>query len=201
MSAPDQASERPQIDWRRVVEQIQAGDPRGEETLYRALNTGARQFFRRRLGIQDVEDHVHDVFVIVVQAILRGELREPERLMGFVRTVLYRQSAAGISRIVGERKTSADFGMAADLTNDEPDPEQRILSRERIDAMARELRKLKAKDFELLTRFYLREQSPQRIRDEMGLNETQFLVRKSRARARLAGLLRKTTPRAHFNPE
>jgi DNA-directed RNA polymerase specialized sigma24 family protein len=42
------------------------------------------------LGPQDLDDRVHDTFLIVVQAISKGDLREPERLMGFVRTVVRR---------------------------------------------------------------------------------------------------------------
>jgi RNA polymerase sigma-70 factor (ECF subfamily) len=191
MPGRTQGPERPDVDWRRVVEQIRAGDPSGEETLYHALNAGTRQFLQRRLGTQDVEDRVHDIFLIVTEAIIRGDLREPERLMGFVRTVLYRQLSLGISRAVGARETTVDLGDKPNLTSSEPDPEQQVLSRERVDTIANELRKLKEKDFELLTRYYLREQQPERIRDEMGLSQTQFLLRKSRAKARLAGLLRR----------
>jgi RNA polymerase sigma-70 factor, ECF subfamily len=91
------------VDWKAVVEQIRAGDPTGEETLYRDLAAGSRQFLQRRLGVQDVDDRVHNVFVIVVQAIRRGELREPERLMAFVRTVLIRQVGLAISTLVHTR--------------------------------------------------------------------------------------------------
>jgi RNA polymerase sigma-70 factor (ECF subfamily) len=190
MPGTHQVPERQQVDWRRVVEQIRAGDPAGEETLYKVLNAGSRQFLQRRLGTQDVEDRVHDMFLIVAQAIIRGDLREPERLMGFVRTVLYRQLSLGISRVVGERETTVDLEATPYLTSREPDPEQQVLSQERVAAIAQELRKLKEKDFELLTRYYLREQQPERIRDEMGLSQTQFLLRKSRAKARLAELFR-----------
>jgi hypothetical protein len=31
---------------------------------------------------------VHDVFLIIVQSIQKGELREPERLMGYPRQIL-----------------------------------------------------------------------------------------------------------------
>ena len=75
------------IDWRIVVDQIRRGEAAGEETLYRELSGGARLFLQRRLGVADVEDQVHDVFLIVVEAIRRDALREPERLMGFVRTI------------------------------------------------------------------------------------------------------------------
>jgi RNA polymerase sigma-70 factor, ECF subfamily len=189
------APEKPQIDWSKTVAQIRAGDPAGEETLYQTLNTGARLFLKRRLGTQDVDDRVHDVFVIVVQAILKGDLREPERLMGFVRTVLYRQLSQGISQIVDERKTSANIGAAANLSNSEPDPEQLVVTEDRVKDMEQALRQLKQKDVELLTRYYLREQDSGRICNEMGLSQTQFLVRKSRAKARLAELLRRRDAR------
>src|SRR6266699_7174595 len=108
--------EQPQVDWQLVVEQIRQGDPAGEETLYKNLIGGARHFLQRRLGTQDVEDRIHDVFLIVVQTIRRGELREPERLMGFVRTVLYRQLNLAISRIVTARETMAASASMANLT-------------------------------------------------------------------------------------
>jgi hypothetical protein len=50
----------------------------------------------RQLGPQDVDDRVHGIIVIVVDAISNGEVREPERLMGFVATVAKRMIAAQI---------------------------------------------------------------------------------------------------------
>src|SRR5450759_5491641 len=81
--------QEPEIDWRNVVDLIQRGDPAGEEILYRTLLRGARKFLQRRLGTQDVDDRVHDVFLIVAGAIHRGDIQHPEHLMAFVRTVLY----------------------------------------------------------------------------------------------------------------
>jgi len=59
-------------------------------------------------------DKVHDVFLIIVQSIQKGELREPERLMGYVRTIVRRQVAAQIDDNVKARRNQADleFGMA-----------------------------------------------------------------------------------------
>jgi RNA polymerase sigma-70 factor (ECF subfamily) len=51
-------------------------------------------FALMHLGLQDVDDNINDAFVIVVKAILRGDLREPDRLLGFVKTVVRRQLAA-----------------------------------------------------------------------------------------------------------
>jgi len=182
-------------DWKVVVEQIRAGEPPGEEELYRNLATGARLFLQRRLGTQDVEDLVHDMFVIVVETIRRGDLREPERLMGFVRTVLQRQMSLRISRMIHKRETSINLESAADLTAAEPTPEQRAAAHQNAAIMKQVLRKMSDRDREVLTRFYVREQSPERIRMEMSLTETQFNLLKSRAKARLTELVRRKLAR------
>jgi RNA polymerase sigma-70 factor, ECF subfamily len=195
----DAVQEQPPIDWHLIVNQIQSGIPAGEETLYKNLIGGARLFLRRRLGIQDVDDRVHDVFLIVVQTIRRGEIREPERLMGFVRTVLYRQLNLAISQIVAARNITAQSASMARLTVMDPTPEQQASTHEEVDAMRQELKTMKDRDLELLTRYYLREQPPERICKEMALTPAQFLVRKSRAKARLADLTQRRLSRMPFN--
>src|SRR4051794_20688040 len=77
--------------WLALVESIRRGEHGGMEELYRVFSRGVRYYLCRQLGPQDLEDKVHDAFLIVVQAIRKGELREPERLMGFVHTVVRRQ--------------------------------------------------------------------------------------------------------------
>lgn len=178
-------STQPGVDWKAVVEQIRAGEVAGEEDLYRNFATGARLFLQRRLGTQDVDDLVHDLFVIVVETIRRGELREPERLMGFVRTVLNRQLSVGISRLVRKRETSIELELAINLTTAEPTPEQRAASQQRVAIMRQVLEKMSKREREILTRFYLHEESPEHIQKEMGLTSTQFNLMKSRAKARL----------------
>ena len=61
-------------------------------------NSRARTTFVRSLrrATDELDDKVHDCFVIVAQAIRNGELRDPARLMGFVRTVVKRRIAASI---------------------------------------------------------------------------------------------------------
>jgi RNA polymerase sigma-70 factor (ECF subfamily) len=55
-----------------------------------------------------------------------------------------------------------------------------------VEIMQSLLRKMSPRDFEILTRCYLREQPPEQVRAEMGLSETQFNLLKSRAKARLS---------------
>ncbi|MBV9508055.1 MAG: sigma-70 family RNA polymerase sigma factor [Acidobacteriia bacterium] len=181
----------PVVDWRVVVEQIQAGNPAGEEALYQNLEQGARFFLQRRLGTRDVGDIVHDVFLIVVDAIRRGAIREPERLMGFVRTILYRQLSSSISQIVRNRGTFESIESAAEVTAATPTPEQMAAEREQVELMKRSLRDMRQRDFEILTRFYLKNEPPERIQEELGITERQFNLFKTRAKARLTELLKK----------
>jgi RNA polymerase sigma factor (sigma-70 family) len=186
-------------DWKTVVEQIRDGDPAGEETLYRSLETGARIFLRRRLGTEDVEDQVHDLFLIVVESIRRGMIREPERLMAFVRTVLYRQLNLQIARLVHTRQTAAELESAIPLKGTSSNPEQVAARQEMVEIMKRALRSMSDRDFEILTRCYLHEQPPDQVRLEMGLTQTQFNLLKSRAKARLTELIRRKLARDGFS--
>ena len=186
------------VDWTAVVEQIRAGDPAGQTTLYESLGSGARLFLKRRLPTADnVEDRVHDVFLIVIDTIRRGELREPERLMGFVSTVLSRQVAAEIGRVVQNRKTATDLDDSVVIPAGGPSPEQAAITGQNIELMKKLLGKLNARDIEVLTRYYLREQPEEQIRREMGLTATQFNLVKSRARTRFANLVNRRLARRH----
>jgi RNA polymerase sigma-70 factor, ECF subfamily len=188
------------VDWKAVVEQIRAGDPAGQATLYAALGSGARLFLKRRLPAnEDVEDRVHDVFVIVIDTIRRGELREPERLMGFVNTVLHRQLSAEIGRLVQSRKMATDLDDGMILPASDPTPEEAAITSQNIALMKELLGDLGARDLEILTRYYLNEQSEELVRREMSLSAAQFNQVKSRAKARFAHLVHRRLARRHFH--
>ena len=95
-------------NWAELVARIKAQEPAGLEELYSIFSRGIRFFLCRQLGPQELDDRVHDTFLIVVHAIQRGDLREPERLMGFVRTVVRRQVAAYIDHLVHSRREQID---------------------------------------------------------------------------------------------
>jgi RNA polymerase sigma factor (sigma-70 family) len=192
---------RSEVDWKAVVEQIRVGDPAGEEALYQNLAAGARLFLQRRLGPPDVDDRVHNVFVIVVQAIRRGELREPERLMGFVRTVLNRQLGLAIAGLVRTREHLIHLDSAHHLTAADPSPEEHALSTQKIALMKQALKEMSRREFDVLMRFYLREQPPEQIQSEMHLTPTQFNLLKSRAKAKLTELVRQKLARNQFSRE
>ena len=181
--------------WARLVNRIRAGDKRGMEELYEIFSSGIRFYLCRQIGPQELDDKVHDTFLIVIQAIRRGDLREPERLMGFVRTVARRQVAAHIDGAVHQRKEQIDLDAGLPMVDQGVNPEERAIARERVEIVKEVLAGISPRDREILTRFYLKEQTQQQICAEMSLSETQFRLLKSRAKARFGEIGRRKLAR------
>lgn len=183
-SETNQSLEASAAQWTPLVERIQAGDESAMAELYQVFSRGIRFYLCRQLQSQEIDDKVHDTFVIVVQAIRRGDLREPERLMGFVRTVVRRQVAAYIGQAIQARKEQVELESGAWVSDAKANPEQTAMEQQNAELMKNVLRSISPRDREILTRFYLLEQSQERICADMNLSETQFRLLKSRAKAR-----------------
>ncbi len=181
----------PAVDWALLVAQIKAGEDAGMEHLYKLFSRGIRYYLCRQLGPQELEDKVHDTFLIVVNAIKRGDLREPERLMGFVRTVVRRQVAAYIENAVHTRREQADLESGVAVADKTQNPEQEAISKQRAELMKSALASLSQRDRDILVRFYLKEQPQEQICEEMSLTETQFRLLKSRAKAKFGEIGKK----------
>jgi RNA polymerase sigma-70 factor (ECF subfamily) len=188
----------PAVDWGDLVERIRCGSPEAMAELYRLFSRGVRFYLCRQLGAQDLDDKVHDTFVIVVQAIQRGELREADRLMGFVRTVVRRQVASYIERAVQSRKEVVDLEQGFLVSDHRRGPEEALADSQMEEIAEQVLRSISDRDREILTRFYLLEQSQDEICKEMGLSDTQFRLLKSRAKARFGALGKKKMLRSKF---
>ncbi len=161
------------------------------EELYELFSKGIRFYLCRQLGPQELDDKVHDTFVVVVQAIQRGELREPQRLLGFVRTIGRRQVAAHIDKVVHSRREQVELDPTIRLPDPRENPEESAIFQQRAELIRKVLGELPPRDREILTRFYLHEQGQDQICSEMSLTETQFRLLKSRAKARFGELGKK----------
>lgn len=180
------------VDWELLVGQIKAGEGTGMAQLYKLFQQGIRYYLYRRVGPQEFPDKVHDTFLIVVEAIKKGNLREPERLMGFVRTVARRQVFAHIEKVVRTRHEQADLDSQVTVVDKTQNPEQEAYGRQKTGLMKSALEALSKSDREILMRFYLKEQSRDQICHDMELTETQFRLLKSRAKAKFARIGKKT---------
>lgn len=181
--------------WVDLVNRIRADDKGALQELYQVFGRGVRMYLCRQLGMQEVDDKVHDTFLIVVNAIRSGELREPDRLMGFVRTISRRVVAGHIDQMVHRRKDHLNVESGVVISDKTSTPEERMIDREKVDIMLEVLRGMATRDRDVLTRFYLYEQSQETICREMKLTATQYRLLKSRAKARFQELGRKKLER------
>jgi RNA polymerase sigma-70 factor (ECF subfamily) len=181
----------PVVDWEILVSQIKAGEETAMEQLYKIFSRGIRYYLCHQLGRQDLEDKVHDTFLIVVRAIRRGDLREPERFMGFVRTIVRCQVAAYIDEAVHKRLEQTDLGTGLTVPDRKQNPEQEAIISQRAEIMQKALSALSEEEREILMRFYLKEQAQEQICREMNLTETRFRFLKHRAKAKFGEIGKK----------
>lgn len=170
---------------RDLVERIEQGDSTAKYRLYEVFNRGIRFQLIRQLGTLELDDRVHDTFVIVLQAIVRKDLRDPDRLLAYIRTVVRRQIATYIERAMTNRR---DRPESAGLELHDPafNPEESLISHERRRVMRKTLSELNARDREILIRFYIDEMPMEEICKEMDLTVNQFRLLKSRAKSRFS---------------
>jgi RNA polymerase sigma-70 factor, ECF subfamily len=191
MSQPDTLGSDASLagpNWTEIVERIKVDDQSAMEELYSVLSRGVRFYLCRQLGPQDLEDKVHDTFLVVVRAVRRGELREPACLMGFVRTVVRRQVAEHIDQAVNSRRQQVGIDSGTTVVDLNRDPEETTIRWQHGEIARTVLNSMSKRDRKILTRFYLLEQSQQQICSEMNLTGTQFRLLKSRAKARFGEL-------------
>ncbi len=173
-------------NWREVVSGIRMGDRDAVEFLYQELFASLRLRLRAQHGVTDGEDIFHQTFILTINAIQRGDLRQPERLMGFIQTIANRQCISQIRRNVLARQCQANFALASRLPSRTETPEAQLFSQEQIARARAILAEMPPRDREILTRFYVWEQSEEQISNEMGLTANQYRLLKSRAKSRLA---------------
>jgi RNA polymerase sigma-70 factor (ECF subfamily) len=180
-----------EVNWIELVAQIQAGDNVGSVGLYRTFSRGLRYFLLRELGSQDCDDLLHEILVIVLVAIRRGDLRDPNCVRAFVWTIARRQVAAAVQQRVKSRQKELGLECGSHVVEQSNNPEMATISREREEIGRKALQNLSPRNREILARFYLYEQTPEHICREMRLTSTQFRLYKSRAKAQFGKLGKK----------
>jgi DNA-directed RNA polymerase specialized sigma24 family protein len=120
--------------------------------------------------------------------------------MGYVRTVVKRQIAASIDIAVQARRMRADFeGSMFSVSDWRDNPERSVIARQRAEIARKVLNGVSRRDREILNRFYVLEQSQERICADMKLSYNQFRLLKSRAKARFGELGKRVAAGAGIN--
>ncbi len=179
--------------WADLVRSIGQGDEQSAEELYQALANWVRANLRRSVAPEAIEDAVQEVLVVVLEAVRNGDLRDPARLMGFVKCVAHRQAVAQIRSAIFRRRRFAST-LEEPRASQDHSPEMLLTQSERLVRAKKILRVLNGRDREILERFYLHEQPREQICGEMNLTDTQFRLFKSRAIARCTTLASANPP-------
>jgi RNA polymerase sigma factor (sigma-70 family) len=182
------------MPWVEIVEGIRSGNEQSVAVLYAAVAARARAQLFGSVDPQVVDDHVQEILLIVLAAVQSGELRDPQCLMGFVRTVTRRQVAVHIRRAILHRRRMVPIDSAEPVSPSRDSPEARLASRERVALVKKVLEKLCERDRDILIRFYCEEQDSEHICREMQLTPTQFRLYKSRALIRCCEFTDRSRP-------
>lgn len=168
-----------------LVRRIVAGEEPAEAELVercgRTLRFLARRFTRHEA---DADDLYQETLMLALEKIRRGELREPERLAGFLRALVKNLGIQRYRRRSHEVERPAD--QLSDLQDDSrPNPLGGLLYRERARLARRLLAELNVpRDRDLLFRYYIAEESSSRICSDLGLDAEHFYRVLHRARQR-----------------
>jgi RNA polymerase sigma-70 factor (ECF subfamily) len=186
-----------------LVHRIRAGDTRAEEELVARFSRGlALMLHQLSRDSSLAEDISQETFRLTVEKARRGEIHQPEKLAGFLR------STARNLLIADRRKAARYTGLGPDdeaadrLRPSGPEPQLDQLLR---DEEARQVRTLLAelrfdRDRELLLRFYLSDESKESVCADLAVDPERFNRVLFRARQRLRELWERSAKRRRLRP-
>ena len=135
------------------------------------------------------EDLVQDTFRLSLEKIRRGDLREPEKLSGFICNIARNLAISHFRRASRQETLEGQIGLSSVAHEN---PLQHVLSAEKAAIVRRILDELRSsRDREVLYRFYLAEQDKEQICRELGLTSLHFNRVLFRARERYKELYEK----------
>jgi RNA polymerase sigma-70 factor, ECF subfamily len=185
----------------RLVARIQAGDRAAEEELVARFSRGLLLMLRRLARDGALADDLHqETLALVLAKIRRGELREPERLAGFIRSTAR-------NLFIADRRKESRYGAFAEGEEEAiaaPEsaghsPLDRTMAEEEARQVHRLLGELRFdRDRQVLLRFYLSEDGRDEICAELGIEPERFNQVVHRARERLRELWERAEKRQRF---
>lgn len=160
----------PGLNWTQFVEKVKAGDELGLSTLHNFFSRGISYYLARQIGNEELEYKVDAALLAALKAIKRGELTEPEYLIDFVRNVVRRHLSSYVEN--------------AFEGSDEATKRKTALVRSVLEQLSEQ-------DRTILVRFYLREESAEKISKDLSMTVEQFQRAKGRAKQKFGELGRK----------
>jgi RNA polymerase sigma-70 factor, ECF subfamily len=169
-----------------LVHRIVSGDPAAEAELVHRFSR-ALTFLLKRLTRDETaaEDLYQETFRLVIEKVRGGELRDAERLPGFVSSMARNLFLGSVRRSGRRQKWHGD----AETTETAPDPAPgqltKLLAQERAAAVRQVLAELKNdRDREILSRYYIADETKEDICSDLELSDLHFNRVLFRARQR-----------------
>ena len=173
---PDSVSE--------LVRRIRAGDGDAESELVSRYGRGVGMLIRRSSRDASVVDDLYQqTFQVALEKIRRGDVREPEKLSGFIVSLARNLVIDHFRKAASRRTTAPSDGVAA--ADPAPGPLESLMSVERAALVRRVLGEMPSeRDRQILFRFYLAEDDKESICRDLGLTSLHFNRVLFRARER-----------------
>lgn len=175
-------------DYRSLLEGLYADSPAAWDEFYQ-LVLNFRPTLVGHVPSHEIQDCLHDLFLLMVPPIRQRWIQDPERLAGYIKRIvnccLYRRSQRKKRQRMGTLTTNG-WQIVRDT---QPGPEEQVLENERLQLQNAVRRKLNPSEREILDRFYVQEQGEEQICREMGLTFNQYRNRKSRAKQKAVRLM------------
>jgi RNA polymerase sigma-70 factor (ECF subfamily) len=180
-----------------LVSRIRSGDRQAEDELVRRYARGVSGIIARA-GCDPgmIEDVCQDTLRITIEKVRRGDIREPDRLSGFIAslarnlvTTHFRQAGTRGPRVLIDSSGDGPIEPASQL--------QRLLEEERAQMVRKVLSEMSSeRDRQVLYRYYLAEEDKDQICADLGLTALQFNLVLFRARERFRDLFLAAKERA-----
>lgn len=173
-----------------LVGRIRDGDPGAEEELVTRFGEGLAFLLRRWTRDRAAaEDLYQETFRLALEKIRSGEVRDPDRLAGFLRALAKNLSIHHYRRSAVQEVREEDLETAADYSAPEAGQLGQLLRREKVALVRRVLEELGSeRDRQVLFRFYIAEEDRERIRSDLGLSGPELNMVLFRARRRYRDL-------------
>lgn len=175
-----------------LVSRIRGGDQQAETELVERYDRAVMSIIRRALVDSTLADDLYqETFCIVIEKIREGQVKEAERLPGFVCGVARNRVIKHFQRAT-RRERLIETEEAVSLPHVAHNPLEELLRKEIADIVRQILKEMSNKrDIQVLFRFYLAEDDKEQICADLGLTSLQFNLVLHRARERYRELYEK----------
>jgi len=178
------APDEPTIE---MAERVRLGESSAEADLVRQFYRPVYAMVVARIGDLDAaRDLTQEVMLAVLLALRDGKLENPEGLVGYICGTMRNQVRYYFRSAHPERSGE----LSADLSIDEPDPEEMLASAERRSLADRAIGELGPSDQKILRLTLVEGLTPSEIGERLRLKPEVVRKRKSRALRRLRKVLR-----------